>query len=38
MEPISPLPKWEGGCVRDGCGDCPFGEAGLMRDEIVDFP
>lgn len=29
---------WEGGWTRDGCGDCPFGEAGLMRDEFVDFP
>jgi len=31
------LPKWEGGWARDGCGFCPFGEVGLMRDEIVDF-
>lgn len=32
------LPKWKGGWARDGCDDCPFREAGLMRDEIVDFP
>ena len=32
------LPKWEGGWARDGCGDRPFGEAGLMRNEIVDSP